>query len=56
MKTIPLSRFRRNLNSLLKLLQSNKNLVIMVTRNKKEVFVLVSTKQYEELYNETKSR
>lgn len=53
MKTIPLSRFKRELNSILKRLNNHPDLVIMVTRDKQEVFVLISTKQYEELNNET---
>lgn len=52
MRTIPLSRFRRELNSLLKQLKDDSDLVIMVTRNNKQVFVLISTKQYEELNND----
>ena len=49
MKRIPLSRFKRELNSLLKQLQRQKDLVIMVTRNKQDLFILVSIENYEEM-------
>lgn len=49
MKTIPFSKFKRNLNSLLKHLNNHPDLIIMVTRNKKEIFVLTSIEHYEEI-------
>lgn len=51
MKRIPVSRFKRELNSLLKLLKSHPDLVIMVTRNKQDLFILLSTEKYEEMTN-----
>lgn len=46
---IPLSRFKREMNGILKKLDKGIYSVIYITRNKKEIFVLTSVGHYEKL-------
>jgi prevent-host-death family protein len=51
MMKIPISRFRRELRRLLRILNNNQEEVIFITRKGVNMFVLVSVKHYEESLN-----
>jgi prevent-host-death family protein len=48
---IPISRFRRELRRLLRILNNNQEEVIFITRKGVNMFVLVSVNHYEESLN-----